>query len=365
MLSLIFCGNTVSSQSFEDFMKKNADIADSSKFAVKIENLNFLKNNEYFNDFGEGYTLIGYFLKPQIAYRPHKKLSIFAGIHLQKYSGMQKFAEILPAFTVEYRPTNNISLVFGELRGSINHNLTDFVSYNEYVLTQNSENGLQMLFNYPRIKSDIWINWMQYIFKDSPFPEKFLFGISNEIKLFETNKKSALNAKLSIVASHVGGQIDISEVPIETIINTISGLEYCFKINKKYLNEIKLFSHYHSCYDASPNKRLDYLYGYGIFSGVELANKYFDLKLAHWFAEYYFSKYGNPMFQSISQTKTYSEDQRAFANAHFFWTYQPLTFVKLGAGIDLYYDLYNYKTDYSFGFYIKTNFNFKIKKIKK
>lgn len=350
------------SQSYSDFFSGKQEMEDSARFHLTIDNSNFFKNNEYFNKFSDGYTLIGYFLKPRIIFRPYKKLNIYAGFHLQKYSGVKQFSEIEPVFTVEYMPSKNFSIVFGELYGSVNHNLTDFVMYNEYYLTQNSENGLQLLFNNDRIISDTWLNWKQYIFKDSPHPEIMLIGTSNNINILQKDNRHSLNIKIAAVGSHVGGQINSSDEPVETIINTVSGLEYDFNFNKKYLNNINIFGLYHTSIDGSPNKRLEYIYGYGMLSGVKLSNKFLSLKVEHWYGEYYFSKFGNPMFQSISSTNNgYYEDERAFLNAHLFWTNQKFRYFKLGAGLDIYYDLYNKQVDYSFGFYIKTNFDFILK----
>ena len=93
-------------QPLEQFFANNKNVNDSSKLNLSIENTNFLKNNEYFGDFAQGYTLIGYFLKPKINFSPHKKLKISAGVHLQKYSGIDKFTEIQPTFSVLFAPSS-------------------------------------------------------------------------------------------------------------------------------------------------------------------------------------------------------------------------------------------------------------------
>lgn len=364
LLFLIISKITIS-QSYEDFFSVSRKIEDSTRFHLLIDNTNFIKNNEYFNDFSEGYTLIGYFLKPRILFKAHKKVNIYAGIHLEKYFGAKKFTGFEPVFTVEYIHNKNFRLVFGELYGTVNHELTDFVFDNENYLVRNSENGIQIIFNNNRIVSDTWLEWRQYIFKDSPYPEILFFGTSNKFNILNINDKHLLNIKLAAVASHVGGQINSSDDPVETIMNTISGLEYNFITGNKYLSNIKLSGLLLSAIDASPNKRLEYEQGYGILSGIELSNKILSLKFQYWFGDQYFSKFGNPMFQSISQINNlHFEPKRSFINTHLFWSNEILDFFKLGVGVDLYYDTYNSHFDYSFGFYIKTNLDFKLKRRK-
>ncbi|MDL2262124.1 hypothetical protein LJC11_01320 [Bacteroidales bacterium OttesenSCG-928-I21] len=361
---LILLSRELRSQTLEMFFSEDKpSIENSSKFSISIDNSNFFKNNEYFNKFSDGYTLFGYFLKPKIVFNPNDKLKMYAGFHYHKYFGAKDFGKIEPVFTVEYMPTKNISVIFGELYGTVNHDLTDFVLDNEHYFTQNSENGLQFIFNNDRIKSDTWINWKQFIFKNSPFSEILLIGTSNKFNLINKNDKYFFDIKLAVLGSHVGGQINTNNDPIETMFNVVAGPEYNFNIGNKYLDDIKLSSLYHAAIDGSPTKKLAYTSGYGVLSSILLNNKFLALKIEHWYGNSYFSKFGNPMFQSISSThENYLKDKRAFVNAHLFWSYQAFTFFKIGAGFDLFYDLYMRKIDYSFGFYIKTNFNFKLKK---
>ena len=169
-----------------------------------------------------------------------------------------------------------------------------------------------------------------------------MFGSSNSIKLYEGNQKS-LFLQLSAVASHVGGQIDASNTNVQTIINSQSGL------------------HYYTSLDQSPTKSLKYLYGYGINSGLEFSSDFYDFRIEHWFGEYYFSKFGNQMFNSMNiEFPRITEDKRAFVNTHLFLKYNKIKFMRMGLGVNLFYDLYNQHLDYSMGFYLKTDLNFKL-----
>ncbi|MDR2835430.1 MAG: hypothetical protein LBV69_04425 [Bacteroidales bacterium] len=346
------------SQNFEEFFMQSSDYEDTSKFNINIVNNNFFKNNEYFNKFFEGYSLIGFYIKPQFIYRPIQKISISAGVDFSTNFGSNYFGKILPIFRIEYKPINNFHLIFGELYGSVNHQITDNVFFNENILLENSENGLQIIYNGNRFFTDTWLQWREFIWYDSPSQEKLLFGTSNILTAF-SKEKNQLNIKFIALASHVGGQININDNPIETIINTVSGFEYYIFINKKILKTIKLSALYHTSTDASPTKKMPYIQGFGVLSSAEFSNKYLNIKFSHWYGDCYFSKYGNPIFQSISRDfSPYHEDQRAFLNLHIFLNKKIAHVMELGGGFDLYYDLYNHQPDYSFGCYIKNNLNF-------
>jgi hypothetical protein len=351
------------SQSYQDFFRKETIYDDSSKFALFVENTNFVKNNEYFNHFSDGYTLIGYFIKPQIKYRVHEKLNIYAGLHLQKYSGIDYFSNVLPVFSIEYLFTDNLKLFFGGIDGTLDHRLNDFVYADEFYLSQNNENGIQLLFDNKRVWSDTWVNWKQFIFKGSDYPEIMLFGTSNYLNILNSESKHSLSLNLAAVASHVGGQIDISDVSVQTIINTISGLEYSYKLGDGFVKKINLSGKFISFLDFSPTKNLFWQKGSGAFASAGLSGQNYDMKFQTWYGQHYYSKFGNAMFQSITPKYThYREPERVFVNAHLFYKNDALKIVKFGLGLDLYYDIKASSLDYSYGFYIKTNLGYKIKK---
>lgn len=357
-----------SSQSFSNFYTENKTPKDTAKFSLHVNNTNFLKNNEFFNHFANGYTLIGYFLQPNFQFRANDKLSLFAGIHLQKYSGIEQFTEAIPTFTLQYKPGDKTTILFGNINSTLNHDLNDYIYAEEYYLTDNIENGLQILHTGERFNSDTWVDWKQFIFNGSEYPEILVLGTSNTLTILKSKhrpsfNKARLNLRFGGVACHEGGQIDASDVPVETITNTITGVDLFMYPNRKICKKVRVFSHFHTSYDASPEKRLNYLYGYGVLSGIELTNKNFDIRIEQWFGEYYFSKFGSPLYQSITPKYTsYFEDQRAFAIAHLFYRNESVENLKIGLGLDFYYNILDQHLDYSFGFYLKSSFRFNLKR---
>ncbi len=233
------------SQSFNFFFEDTVKSEHKSKLSLKIDNLNFLKNNEYFNSFVQGYTLIGYWLKPQVIYNISPRLSFNVGFHAQKYSGVKGFSEFKPLLSLIYKTGKNAKLVFGTLSPTLNHNMGDYLVAEELVLTDNIESGLQFIYKTNRIYSDTWLDWKQFIFKNSPYPEIIFFGSSNIFSLIK-NKNSEFNLFLGGTVSHVGGQIDASEVRVETIMNSKTGLSYKYIIKSKLINSVKIFGDYYT-----------------------------------------------------------------------------------------------------------------------
>ena len=53
--------------------------------------MGFNKNNEYFNDITDGYTLFGYQLNPYVAYRAGEHVRLDVGVYLQQDFGNDEF----------------------------------------------------------------------------------------------------------------------------------------------------------------------------------------------------------------------------------------------------------------------------------
>lgn len=356
LISFVFLFQMISAQNYSPFFETKYTNKDSSTLILLVENTNFLKNNEYFSNFAQGYTLIGYFIKPKLIYRPFSKLEISSGFFFQHYFGALKNIHLEPIFAVKYSPTQFFSINFGTLDGTINHKLPETIYDPERYITQNTENGIQFSLNNKNVESQLWIDWQQFIFKNSPYPEKFCIGNNTTYKVFSKNKNQ-LNLQIGGTIAHTGGQIDASSVEVKSIVNTISGLNFTFN------NNLKIYSIYHTSSDFSPQKRLPYLYGYGILSGFDYNFKNINFNFEHWFANCYFSEFGSPIYQSISQVrKNYKENKRAIIISHLFWHNSNRKIISFGVGTDLYFDLYNKTFDYSYNFYIKTNIDLILKK---
>ena len=50
----------------------------SGDLSLRIKSINFIENNEFYNPIVEGYTLLGFFLQPELIYTPSGKVSLRA-----------------------------------------------------------------------------------------------------------------------------------------------------------------------------------------------------------------------------------------------------------------------------------------------
>ena len=83
-----------------------------------------MKDNEYFGPIADGYTLFGTQINPQLGYKISRYLSLEAGVFLMKDFGNKNFTTIAPTYSLRYCK-NNFKMIFGNLNGSINHNLIE------------------------------------------------------------------------------------------------------------------------------------------------------------------------------------------------------------------------------------------------
>lgn len=92
---------------------------------------------------------------------------------------------------------------------------------------------------------------------------------------------------------------------------------------------------------------------------------YFDLRVSHWFGDFYTSGRGDPIFTSISTFyDNYTEPQRALISGRLMFEKNIIKGLDIGAGFESYFDMYNYYLDYWYMFYINFKRDFFIKKFK-
>ena len=133
---MIFClatsvngqNNTLSSQN------PKIDTNDLNVLFLKVDNLNFFKDNEFKAEKVSGYTLPGFRLSPKLSLALHKNILLEAGVHLLNYWGANKYpcysyldisswqgeqyqkgVHFLPLFRAQVSLKDNLHLVFGNL----------------------------------------------------------------------------------------------------------------------------------------------------------------------------------------------------------------------------------------------------------
>ncbi|MFC2119969.1 hypothetical protein ACFLTI_00070 [Bacteroidota bacterium] len=369
----LICDNVFSQ---ENYFRTNNDLINfykvnnryepaKNKLFLDIENANFIKNNEYFNNYYPGYTLIGYYLKPEITYSPGDRVNLRAGFHLLKYSGLDNFSQKTPIFSIELKLNKRTDLIIGTLKGNIQHNLPEPLYQFERLYTSNVENGIQLLYNSLRINSDIWLNWQKFINKGDPFQEELIFGNMTNINVFNFHNSFFINIPFYAVVSHKGGQIDSSDKSMQTLVNLASGISFRKKMDSRFLKSINLDGLYYTYNDISPNPYLNYENGQAFNMDIGIQTSHFKLSAGYWNSNKFFSPLGEPLFQSIiSDDDTYYEARKQIFTAKLIYNKKIKEYLFAGLRFEQYYDLNNNNYDFSFGIYLIFKNQFLLKKLR-
>ncbi|PIE86276.1 MAG: hypothetical protein CSA05_01430 [Bacteroidia bacterium] len=327
------------------------EVSDKKKLYLDVENLSFFRNNEYFNDIVEGYTLIGYWLRPALYFRSSSDFSVYAGVHLQKYAGIDDFSEILPVFYVEYAISKHIKTRLGTLENKELHALIAPIYQPERKFTESVENGLQFLFDFSRLNAHVWLNWETFIFHGDSAQEELSSGVSARWLLSKAEKKFRVSLPVQFLAYHKGGQINAGNEPLQTLLNFSGGLSMQYRFDEK--KQFEADFHFVKYKDNSPTPTTVSQAGKGVFIETRLQTKRLLLEINYWRGNDYFSKHGEAIFSSVSTHKTnYYEKERSLLIPTVKYTKKIGKSCRFTTFASLCYDLNNKNADYSFGLQI-------------
>lgn len=336
------------------------------EISIRFESTSFLKNNEYFNDFAEGSTGIGFFLKPTVEYYLTNNTKANAGVYFLKYSGIDNFTQVIPIFSVQHKFTKNIELVFGSIYGTLNHQLEEPIFRFDWYYQDNVEYGLQLFWNSSLIKSELWLNWEKFIFKNDPFQDEFVVGNNTNIKVYPSGKFD-IYVPLQMLISHKGGQIDSSPDPAVSIFNGLSGIRFDYKINKTNILGFESLIFWYQGWglpDTGSNSQI-FNNGHGLYFKIKYDNDFLSSRLGYWSAKKFIAPKGEYLFQSVSESDdTFFQENRSLITGKIVIKHKVSDFFEIAVRADGYYDLINNDFSYSFGLYFVLNELFFLSKIK-
>lgn len=326
------------------------NIEDTNKLFMQINNINFVKNNEYFGDIVKGYTLLGLNFAPKLVYYPNSRIKLSAGLSLLSYYSREDELDLAILLSFQYKLHKNLDFVLGNIYSTVNHRLIDPLFDFERYLSNNIENGIQFLWNSDRIFTDLWLDWEQQIFQDDPFQEVFNVGLSSEFIVFENESIFKVSFPFQNLFRHRGGQINKKNEPITTIFNNATGLSISKSVNKKYLHEIVLSSYWVNYQDLSPTPQQLFIDGTGSYTTFELNNNSIDLLFGYWYGEQFIAPVGNPIYESCSRTNIFIEEPvRKIVTSKINYQKDIFKGINLGFRFDSYYDLQESNFEYSWG----------------
>lgn len=350
LLVLFSAKAQIDNQPFYDINKLQA--SDSNKLWFDINALGFNKNNEYFNDIADGYTLFGYQLAPLITYQPLKNFAFTGGAYFRKDFGTNGFQEIEPIVRFTYHK-DSLQLIFGTLNGALAHRLIEPLYDFDRSLMDPLENGLQVRYFKKSWFADFWIDWQRMIYEGDPFQEEVLGGLSLE-KEFKIDKVS-LFIPLQLLMYHEGGQIDTDPDPLETFWNSAIGL----RLQGTPKRNIKRWqtSMYYLYYKDMSNQKLQaFDDGQGFYANASFTTN-FDLQvmLSYWKGEDFISIVGGQLYPSTSSVfkrPDRIERDRELMILRFSHNIHVFKGIYVVSRFEPFYDLRNETFEFSHGLYI-------------
>jgi hypothetical protein len=338
--------------------------ADSQKLFFSFHNKNFFKNNEYFNPLNEGYTLLGFVAQPSLSYLPGKTTKIEVGGSFLKYSGRQGFSDIQPILRFQYQPSQSFQMVMGSIFGGVSHGLIEPLYRWEQDFMNPLESGLQFLFNTSHLKTDVWLQWEKFIFRNDPFQEQLTVGTTFSWNLNPDTKNFNLSIPFQSIINHHGGQEIAIDTAIQTLANYATGIKASWQMPRK-LKELTIECWVMRYNDLSPQKLQAYKNGYGIYpkAGIKLGS--FMFQTGYFYGEKFIAIKGEPLFHSaLTPNSGILFPIRNLLSAKFAFIKRVDKGISMAAYTETYTDLKSGNTDYNYGVHIIFDQEFFITKIK-
>ena len=264
-----------------------------------FQNANFVKDNEYFNDIVEGYTLIGLWTTPTISYNITDKATIEGGLHALKYSGQDNFNKILPVYRIDYRITPTLCFTLGTLHFNDNHLQPAPMLDPERFYFGQADNGVQFMLNKPNIQGDLWLSWDNFTWYGDSAQEKLTTGLALNFNI-PVAETFSFKIPANLIATHLGGQINRPKKPIETLINFSSGLFACFKIDLGIFKELSFGSRAFIYNKNTQVETRPFKSGYAILPEISVSSGLLDVSFSYWYSHKFIGPRGEAMYQCIS-----------------------------------------------------------------
>lgn len=363
LVSLFLSFSSLAQIDYPVFKKKiEINPADSQKLSLKIYNLNYIYNTEYFTNIPLSGTLFGYQLIPEIQYQPTSRFVLKGGVYVQKEFGRKEYTSLLPTFSVKYKAKNS-SYILGTLEGNLNHGFIEPIYDYKLLLNERLENGFQFFVDTKPYDHDFYINWRKAIHLGDPYKEEFDIGYIANVKLL-TNDNVQVKVPIQMLYSHKGGQIDSSSIPLTSIVNDAIGLSVSFNTGEHFLKKIIAENYYVNYKDISGHKVQPFDEGNAYLAHVLFRLKYFDIDLRYWNSHGFINPRGNSLFSSVSEKyigltekhrqlllASFIYDKQIFRNGNFDFRFSP------------YYDFMEKKLEYSYEMYFSYSLDVLLTKI--
>ncbi|MEM6524235.1 MAG: hypothetical protein AAF693_10600 [Bacteroidota bacterium] len=340
---------------------------DSNAFHIGFNALGFTKNNEYFNDIADGFTLFGFQFNPYFSYQVGERFKFSGGLYLQQDFGNDDFNEIAPTFTAQYTFLNG-RVLFGTLGGATSHQLIEPLFDFERVLVNRLENGFQFKIDKPDFFFDLWVDWQNMIYPGDNDQEEVTAGLSFRKKIAEAGDIK-FTLPFQALVFHRGGQIDSSPLPLQTYLNAAFGLIIDKPISiSSFVRDLRLEG-YHVFYGDYSNTLLQtFEDGDGLYLNASVKTSiHLDLMASYWRGNEFISIQGGQLYPSVSSTfkdPDAVEQQRELLIFRFLHTLKIADHIYVSTRFEPHVDLGNGEFEFSHGFYLNYRPQFFVSRLK-
>lgn len=280
----------------------------------------FFKDNEYEGEVVRGYTLPGFWVRPRVTYSPSPKLNFELGLHAIVYNGAGKYpnyafhdivrwkgnqysngAHLMPWFRAEAH-LGCLDLTIGSLHRDDNqHNVILPLFNPETEFSTDPEQGVEVRIHKNRYTLDAWVDWESFIYQMDTHQEAFTVGIVQEVELTNpSNKRWHLSVPIQFLAQHRGGELDKTDMGVQTLYNAAIGLKAFMPFHTKALNSLQAEVLYlHTMQQAGG--LLPFRNGSGVWGSVKARFwKHLNGQLGIFHANNFMSLHGSPFFGTVS-----------------------------------------------------------------
>jgi hypothetical protein len=336
----------------------NPPVIQRGDVLVSLNAFTFFKDNEYFNDIVQGYTLFGTQLNPQLVYYPIKDLRLEAGVFLWKDFGNPQLRQVRPTFRATWTKGNQ-QFIFGNIRPHLSHGYIEPLFDFERVILKPLEEGLQYRLNSKRVSLDVWVDWLRQEYPGVNYQEQIAGGLTSSFRLTGDNSPVAVSIPFQFTARHAGGQIDTLHAPIQTLFNYATGVDARLPLKGRILQAVRLNA-YGLLFDdhSMGNYRLPYQTGNALYLNGTLETRYADLMLSYWQGHQFYAPLGGKYYQSVAAregTPGYTDPNRKLLMVRLLRDFRVADAAAVTVRVEPVYDFNRKLLDFSFGVY----FNFR------
>ena len=347
----------------------NSQHSDSAGFSkslwLDVDNLNFIKNNEYFSPYAEGYTLLGFHLTPVLSYRIKDKLILQGGMHALKYSGRDDFRNINPYFSLSYRFNRSLKMTLGSYSAGKQHHLPDALYNSERCIDAYIENGLNVTMNTDRLFANVWLDWDKFVYRHDPFREKFTAGGALDWTIPLESSGWGVGLPFYLLARHKGGQINDSDLPVTTVMNFGIGARLYRNFTSSRIRKLQIQFDFLG-YRESSNKNIrPFRNGQAFHPSLSFVGRNLVLRAGYWKSEKFYAPLGNPLYQNIAvnDNDNYRKNHD-MVTAALHYDYSLLKNVTLKAAWENYFDINTQGWDYNISLMVAFSEAFFLKSVR-